>query len=107
MGTPLLGELADIQIEAGLNENQQAFLQVRASGTGQGHDVVLYGQIPPAAARSMAVQWLAAAEEAHTEALVARTLMAVFDIPEEPALLMVAHLRAARLKDDEKPEADT
>lgn len=92
----LLGDLGGIEVENGVNEDGVPFLSVRATGEGRrGRSVALVGQLPPETVRTMAMDWLGAAEAAEQDAAVLRVLRRL-ELPDELAGLVVTELRNSR-----------
>jgi hypothetical protein len=85
-------DLASIYITSGVNEAGKGFLTVAAHSTA-GH--ILIGQLDPTTVRTMALDWLGAAEAAEQDASTLRVIRKL-ELPDEVAGLVITELRQSR-----------
>lgn len=90
------GDLEIVEAGSGLNHKLAAFCTVRAFGSIAGRRYSLTGQVSPAELRGMAMQFLAAAEAAESDAIVAAELVETAGVDQNAALGFVASLRKRR-----------
>lgn len=90
------GDLEIVEAGSGLNEKLHGFCTVRAFGAIGGRRYSLSGQVTPAELRGMAMQFLAAAEAAESDAIVAAELVETAGISTAAALGFVGSLRKRR-----------
>lgn len=82
-------DLKDIHISSGVNHKLEPFCTVSINNGD------LLGQLPPAEVRSLALQWLEAAEGAETDSIVWK-LLAEMDLPAETIGQFIAAMRDKR-----------
>ena len=84
--------LVSIDVRSGVNEAGEGFCTVIAHGQ---NGRMMLGQLDPETVRTMALDWLGAAEAAETDAIVFRLLREV-GLPDEVVGNFVAKMRAER-----------
>lgn len=87
--------LESIFITSGVNEKGEGFLTINAHGKGLGQDIMMLGQIPPNEVRTMAMNWLEAAEAADQDAAVLRIIRKL-ELPDQMAGMIITELRNSR-----------
>lgn len=88
-----MNELRSIEVVTGVNESGQGFITVTA--TDQKRNMML-GQLDPATVRDMAMNFLAAAEAAETDAIVYRLLRDRAGLDMETIGAFITDMRNAR-----------
>lgn len=83
-------ELEHIEIRSGVNEKLKGFCTVVVNHGD------LIGQLSPDQVRAMALQWLEAAEAAHTDQIVTKVLIEKLDMDFDGAAEFLVMLRNAR-----------
>ena len=86
-------DLVSIDVRSGVNEKGDGFCTLVATG---GDGRMLLGQMPPDLIRKIAMDYLAAAEAAETDAIVYRLLLNKFGLPLEAVGAFVADMRDER-----------
>jgi hypothetical protein len=89
-------DLESIFITSGVNEEGNGFLTVAAHSTKR---EIMVGQLDPETVRSMAMDWLGAAEAAEQDAAVLR-VMRRLELPDQVAGLVITELRESRGGDE-------
>lgn len=90
---PRSGGLTGITIETGVNKEGEPFCIVTAQSAGS---TALRGELAPEDVRTMALDWLGAAEAADQDALVFRLLTSKAGLDESSAAQFLREMRAAR-----------
>lgn len=90
-----IGELSDIEMSSGVNDDHVGFVHIRAIGTIAGEPVVLIGQLDPATIRQHALAYLESAEAAEHDAALVR-LLAELEMPDELIGHLIGNLRNQR-----------
>lgn len=96
MSAPVMGDLDGVECESGVNATLKPFVHVKATGHHKNRQVLLLGQIDPATCRSMAMQFLEAAEAAEHDAAVAAEMTEGAGVPFDTALMFIGNLRKRR-----------
>ena len=86
-------DLASIEIRSGVNEHGKGFCHVMARAEG---GRILMGQVDPATVRTMALDWLGAAEAAETDAIIYGLLTEKFGLDLDIVGHFIADMRDAR-----------
>lgn len=85
------GDVESVEVRSGVNEQGEGFCHIIISIDGGLH----IGQLTPALMRSMAMDWLQAAEAAEQDAAVFRCIRKL-KLPDEMAGAVIAELRDTR-----------
>lgn len=86
-------ELRSVQMQSGVNDQGRAFVTVVATGD---ENTLMLGQIEPAVARTMAMQFLEVAEAADQDAIVFRLLRDKFNLDQPVIAAFVQDMRDER-----------
>jgi len=85
-------DLVEIHVASGVNEAGAGFCTITARGGG---GRILIGQLDPETVRTMALDWLGAAEAAEQDAAVLRVVRKL-GLPDDLAGAVIAELRDTR-----------
>lgn len=85
------GDIESVEVRSGVNEEGEGFCHLIVQIDGRLH----MGQLPPALMRSMAMDWLQAAEAAEQDAAVFRCIRKL-QLPDEMAGAVIAEMRDSR-----------
>lgn len=86
-------DVASIEIRSGVNERREPFNTVVVKTHG---GQILLGQISPAMVRTMALDWLGAAEASETDAIIWKVLAEQFDLEDGPIAAVISMMRGER-----------